>query len=267
MRGVIGPESHREDVVDGLARSFRLVIGLVMVAAGSSLAAPAGMQLAAWWRSQSASSMWTFPAPATAPVAVGGQPSQPLSGGLLFPTSQPPAWPNAVPGPAPTVRSDFVPPPPPAPLPAAPPAMSAVGPDLGSHYRTTLDVPPPPLIDGQRPPPVALGWAPRAAEAFTRPAVTPAASRYRIRDGDDLTAIAIRFYGTPAAAVALWEANRGVLRNPAVLPIGADIVLPPPDAIDATSAARRQSIEPPVAPPATVAPVTPVGTAAWLDRG
>lgn len=248
----------------GLARSIRLVIGLVMVAGGSSLAAPAGLQLAAWWRARSA-------APVVSPMTVtpaGFQaPALPQTGSPASPPAAP-VWSGAASAPAtPPLQSDYQPPSPPAPLPSTPPALSAAGPDLGSHYRTTLAVPPPPLIDGQRPPPVALGWAPRNGDALVRPMVAPATSRYRIRDGDDLTAIAIRFYGTPAAAGAIWEANRGVLRNPGVLPIGADIVLPPADAVDPASAARRRSIEPPLAAPAAVPTASPVGNPAWLDRG
>ena len=47
-----------------------------------------------------------------------------------------------------------------------------------------------------------------------------------VRDGDDLTGIAIRIYGNPAMADAILAANRDRLRDPAILPIGMRLVLP-----------------------------------------
>jgi phage tail protein X len=176
------------------------------------------------------------------------------------------AWPAN--GPRPEImHRDYVPPPPPAPLPAPPAGLMNSGPDLSAHYRTTLTVPPPPLLDGQRPPPLAVGWTARgvAANPGFRPP-TPAVS-YRVRDGDDLTAIAIRCYGTPAAAAAIWQANRGILRDPGLLPIGMLLTLPPPEAILAgPGRGQRRSIEPPAASAAVSPPRRPATTASWLER-
>lgn len=217
--------------MDGFARTLRLIVGLGMLAAGTTLAAPAGLAAARWWREAPA-------APASAafsqafPVALPSAP-QPAA---PWPTPAGPgpeaSWPAAGPAPAPVARSDYRPPEPPAPLP--PPAIGAVGsgPDLSAAYRSTLAVPPPPLIDGQRPPPVAVGWTARFSRESQqrRELQPPPASTYRVRDGDDLTGIAARFYGTPAAAALIWQANRGLLADPAVLPIGVELVLPRPDA-------------------------------------
>ncbi|MFM8413379.1 MAG: LysM peptidoglycan-binding domain-containing protein [Planctomycetota bacterium] len=163
-----------------------------------------------------------------------------------------------------------MPPPPPAPLPAVPHGMAAAGPDLASHYRTTLAVPPPPLLDGQRPPPLAVGWTRRgddAAAGFRGPPAPAPAASYRVRDGDDLTAIAIRFYGTPSAAAAIWEANRGILRDPGLLPIGAELALPPPESIGLVGGAEAgRSIEPPVGAAPVARPSPPAINASWLGR-
>jgi nucleoid-associated protein YgaU len=266
------PAVRQEDHVEGLARSIRLVTGLGMIAAGSSLAAPAGIELAVRWQA-TAKGIPGGPSP-VAPVLppAGRSDASPEAVPDAF---QPPAgladevagaWAANAPRPE-IVHRDYVPPPPPPPLPATPAGLVSRGPDLSAHYRTTLTAPPPPLLDGQRPPPLAVGWTGRggaANEACRRP---PVAAGYRVRDGDDLTAIAIRCYGTPAAAAAIWQANRGILRDPGLLPIGAVLTLPPPDTILAgPGRGQRQSIEPPAAPPAMPQPRRPAATASWLER-
>lgn len=250
--------------MDGLGRSLRLLIGLGMIAAGASLAAPAGIQLASWWRS-------TQPLPAAWPQQLGDAPAPPgfpVPAAPVAPVGPWSAQPQAIVSPPP-LRADYTPPPPPAPLPAVPHGLSAAGPDLSSHYRTTLAVPPPPLLDGQRPPPLAVGWSRRgedAAVGFRGPPAPAPASSYRVRDGDDLTAIAIRFYGTPSAAVAIWEANRGILRDPGLLPIGAELALPAPESIGINGSGYGRSIEPPVGAAPVASPALPAITASWLGR-
>jgi phage tail protein X len=153
-------------------------------------------------------------------------------------------------------RLEYVPPPvPPQPLPPPPIDLAVAGPDLAAGYRPTLQSPPPPLLDGQSPPPLAVGWTARQPEPWTGaaglptpPPVVDQPGIYIVRDGDDLTGIATRFYGHPAAAAAIWQANRGLLRDPGILPIGAALVLPPRAAVAALGRPTDQAlIEPAIA--------------------
>lgn len=142
---------------------------------------------------------------------------------------------------------------PPPPLPAVLPAMAEFAPPLQSAYRSALDLPPPPLLDAHAPPPLAGGSTWRQATTATpvstslvsrslggpvpssggggTPAAEARTAMYAVRDGDDLTSIATRFYGHPSAARFVYEANRDRLPSADLLPIGAVLVLPPPPEI------------------------------------
>jgi phage tail protein X len=238
--------------VDSLARGIRLFVGLVMVAGGTALAAPTALQVAAWWQARQVNSAFAEAAFSFPPVVDGQQPTflppLPATGGAM--------------------RLEYVPPPvPPEPLPPSPSAFAGAAPDLGAAYRSTLQAPPPPLLDGQSPPPLSVGWTGR--EPVSRPPVavpaTEPAGVYVVRDGDDLTGLATRFYGHPAAAAAIWQANRGLLRDPHLLPIGLTLVLPPPSQVAAMMRPTDQAaIEPaadrPLAPPRP----TPASATSWL---
>ena len=157
-------------------------------------------------------------------------------------------------------RADYQPPPPPAPLPPQPAEFAQPHPAMQGIYRSALDVPPPPLLDAQRPLPVAAAW-PRPATARPAPQPAPGGSlpaTYRVRDGDDLAGIAARMYGHPAAATALWAANRDLISDPGLLPIGAELRLPPPWEIDVAGGAGGGAavIEPRRGPAATPAAAT-----------
>ena len=118
---------------------------------------------------------------------------------------------------------------PPVPPPAfAAPAPAAAVPEVEPHYRSMLDVPPPALLDAQRPPPVTVSWSaqPRPAPRSLPDALVPAS--VVVRDGDDLESMATRYYGHPAAAAAIWGANREHVPDPRLLPIGLELRLPPP---------------------------------------
>jgi len=248
----------------GVTRTIRLVVGLGMIAAGATLAAPAGLQLAAWGQAgqTAAEKLGPLPPPVvrSAPV-MNRQPAPPLADG----SPRRPPLSSLMPD------ADRRPPPPPEPLPPVAPAAAGADPGLQSSYRSTLDVPPPPLLDAQRPPPLAVGWTGRARPVEpsrrSRPAAGPAApSRWRVRDGDDLNGIANRVYGTPLAATALWEANRGILSDPRLLPIGVEIALPPAAAI--WPARPGQAVIEPAA--RSSLPAQPPGddsASAWLPRG
>jgi nucleoid-associated protein YgaU len=271
--------------VNGFARSVRLVVGLGMIAAGSSLAAPACLQVTAWWQAADAPARdaagWQAGSPPVAEVppapwaaagpaatSAAGSAAGPVAGSAALPT---PVWP-ADPGPASAaLRGDYLPPPPPERLPAVAAGFSAPRPDLAPLYRTTLAVPPPPLLDGQRPPPLAVGWASRAAQqqaAVRQSPVVPPPGRYRVRDGDDLTSIATRFYGTPAVAREIWEANRDLLPDPGLLPIGLELRLPAPGTlVHGAPADRQRLIDPQAGQSVRPEPTVTAAPGGWLQAG
>lgn len=137
---------------------------------------------------------------------------------------------------------------PPQPLPAVPGELAQLAPPLESAYRSALDLPPPPLLDAHAPPPLVGGSTWKQASTAATPVslqtgflgghaeATPQrdpttqlrGTVYAVCDGDDLTSIATRFYGHPAAAQMVYEANRDRLPSPDLLPIGVVLVLPPP---------------------------------------
>jgi nucleoid-associated protein YgaU len=61
--------------------------------------------------------------------------------------------------------------------------------------------------------------------------------RHRIRDGDTLQGIARRYFGREELWVEILSANRSVLRDPDVLPVGQQIVIPPRTSLPATDSA------------------------------
>jgi nucleoid-associated protein YgaU len=246
-----------------IARAVRFLVGIGLVAAGVTLAVPAGRLAAEAW-SAGRGAPGATAAPALQPAVM------PATSQAAGASAAPPHWmipEESLPPPV-VPRADYAPPPGPDRLPAVPFAAVAQPPDLNGTYRSTLQVPPPPLLDAQSPPPTTVGWVtqPAAPVASMAPA-EPAASTYVIRDGDDLATISSRFYGHPAAAAALWSANRDVIPNPDLLPIGTAIRLPPPWTMPggaASTAAGVRSIEP---PPTNVSP-RPVeavqASASWL---
>lgn len=129
-------------------------------------------------------------------------------------------------------------------------------PGLSASYRSTVEVPPPPLLDARMASPVRLPeTGGRFAGEPVRPVPDSVPSQYRIRDGDDLTSIANRLYGHPRGAAALWQANADRLSNPEVLPIGMSLTVPPTWEVFAANrgaTGRGQQIE----PAATVVPVS-----------
>jgi len=262
-----------------LTSMFRYLVGVTLVAGGVTLAAPFAVRLATLVEAE------VRPARATAePVAPFAEPGLPPAGGMASPGSAsppmavaepafeaqaahslPPAaapqWPAAAwhaepdGAPAPPLRADYQLPIPPAPLPPRPPEFAQPQPAMQGMYRSTLDAPPPPLLDAQRPPPLAAGWS---GHATPRPPAAPASTgsalpaTYRVRDGDDLAGIAARMYGHPAAAAAIWAANRDLISDPGLLPIGAELRLPPPWEIDiASRSGGGAAIEPRRGPSAT----------------
>lgn len=269
MRAAAYPIDTAERIsMDALVQGIRLVVGLSMVAAGSAIVAPAGLSLFHALGHQAA------------PISAG---PMPLESGRAPDVR---TWPSIAESPLPAApvtggeRLQYIPPPvPPQPLPPLPTALTAAGPDLAAGYRPTLQSPPPPLLDGQSPPPLAVGWTSRQPEPWAvrgmpmppaPPTVADQARIYIVRDGDDLAGIATRFYGHPSGATAIWQANRGLLRDPGILPIGAALVLPP----RAVVASLAQPADHAVIVPVTAGPSTlptaggpPSHPASWLTGG
>ncbi len=249
-----------------LLGGLRFLVGIAMVAGGVSLAMPLFTLVAAAWNAGSVAGLPpAVPSPGapivSPPPAVASPPV--TTAGWMGPDA---VWPPAV-----EPRADYLPPSVPERLPSVPGAVVARGPDLDATYRSTLDVPPPPLLDAQAAPPAVAAWATERPhtphpDLVADSSVVP--SVYVIHDGDDLTGIATRLYGHPGAAAALWTANRDVIPDPNLLPIGAALRVPPPwtvEGLPATSGGAPRSIEPPssVPPPRTL-PTQPVSAGSWL---
>lgn len=275
-----------------VTRTLRLLIGAALVAGGIQLVGPLAFKLVAVGRSAAVEAARPGPSVAMPPGMTGamGGPAAPVA-----PQVAPPSVAigmEAAPGPwhepldtaafdsAGGLQWDRTPPPPPAPLPAVPHEFAQAAPSFGAAYRSTLRVPPPDLLDAAAPPPRGPWTAPDPAAPDRVPAPVPGVAlipragggdltvpaTYRVADGDDLATIAGRFYGHPSAAAAIWAANRDVIPNPELLPIGAELRLPPPWAVSPHGPAVGGTIEPaayarPVVPAA--GPAAAVGSA-WL---
>jgi nucleoid-associated protein YgaU len=59
-----------------------------------------------------------------------------------------------------------------------------------------------------------------------------AARRHTVKEGDTLFSLARTYYGDPEHFDLIYQANRGVLREPDPLPVGAELVIPAPPAED-----------------------------------
>jgi nucleoid-associated protein YgaU len=263
--------------VGAIVKSIRFVVGLSMVASGVVMALPVGTRVFHGW--SAASIAGHSPASVAAPTAapVEAPPAAPPVAGQQWMVAE-----EALPPPV-ELRADYAPPAPPERLPAAPATFVADGGwAMNGTYRSTLEVPPPPLLDSQSAPPVAPAWATADSHRPAAPPATPPAddvpSTYVVRDGDDLTGIAARFYGHPAAAASVWAANRDVIPDPNLLPIGVHLRLPPPwtiQGLPASPAPRGRSIEPsvgPAAPPVLGRAASAAGgpqalPAGWIEGG
>jgi len=221
-----------------VVQTVRFVVGLAMLVAGVIVAGPYAASLVAAHGRRAA----LAPPPET--VAWVQQAAQPAMTPATFAPVQPenagppPAWPEplsheqqGVPS-APFVpRGDYRPPTPPGALPPVAMDLARSTPAIDAAYRSTLDVPPPPLLDADAPPPLAVAWSANASNtALARGAASLPqgdTSTYVVRDGDDLTSIAIRLYGHAGGAQAIWSVNRDRLADPNVLPIGMELRIPP----------------------------------------
>lgn len=68
---------------------------------------------------------------------------------------------------------------------------------------------------------------PRAAQSSVPQTEQPETRSHKVRDGDTLESIALRYLGQATRAAEIYEANRDLLRDPALLPIGVQLRIPP----------------------------------------
>jgi nucleoid-associated protein YgaU len=89
--------------------------------------------------------------------------------------------------------------------------------------------PPPPLADsypqGDRP--ANSRWGMSMDSVLPASLADETTRSHRIVDGDTLPALAERYLGSADRAREIFEANRNVLDNPELLPIGAELKIPP----------------------------------------
>lgn len=90
---------------------------------------------------------------------------------------------------------------------------------------------PPPLPDRYRPLFKPSGPEPAATGGVISPPAGPVGPvkrlrRHTIHDGDSLEGLATRYLGDPSRASEILAANRQILKDPDLLPIGAEIVIP-----------------------------------------
>jgi phage tail protein X len=109
------------------------------------------------------------------------------------------------------------------------PANSAIGHklDRASQNSELANLVPPPALPvsfqptNSEPP---GDWKP---DPLARPTPTARPRPYRLRDGDTLEKIAERLLGDRSRAAEIFEANRNVISQPDLLPVGVTIMLPP----------------------------------------
>ena len=264
-----------------IIHTVRILVGLSLVAGGAVLAQPFALVVLQARQQAHAPAAFIPPAPAAASEAFGlpgpaGQPAGVLPRGvdplMALTAGNPPTQGGAAGRPAGFMPEFPAASPPPARLPPAPPAalprseadLAPAPPTFDAAYRSTLDIPPPPLLDTQSPPPLSVGWSTHAmarpAAAAADEAVSPPA--YVVRDGDDLTGIALRVYGTAGAATAIWAANRDRLQDPQLLPIGMTLRMPPSWTLPSAHAGDGRAIEPSFAA-TTPAAADAAATASW----
>ena len=108
-------------------------------------------------------------------------------------------------------------------------------PNLPDQYR--------PLFRPENSEQLSTGGAAQPPATDARPARKPV-RQHTIHDGDTLASLARRYYQDPQRAGDILEANRAVLSDPQVLPIGVKIVIPRQPAESAVSDSRSD-MEPP----------------------
>ena len=73
----------------------------------------------------------------------------------------------------------------------------------------------------------STGWGMPLVPPPDRAPVDTVRRMHKIEDGDTLPALAERYLGSPRRANDIFNANRDVLSNPDLLPIGVELKIPP----------------------------------------
>jgi nucleoid-associated protein YgaU len=71
------------------------------------------------------------------------------------------------------------------------------------------------------------------------PETASAPPTHRVIDGDSLAILAERYLGSATRAMEIYEANRSVLSQPEILPIGAQLKIPRADQVSDQSLSRK----------------------------
>jgi phage tail protein X len=132
----------------------------------------------------------------------------------------------------------------PDPAPASPP-VTILTPADG-------DEPPPALAPGypENEPPAKPRWGVAMSMMLPAPPADDAPRTHTVVDGDTLAALADRYLGSAARADEIYRANREVLHDPTLLPIGVELKLPPrkgqapPTAASPTKKSPKASLVP-----------------------
>lgn len=121
-------------------------------------------------------------------------------------------------------RPSLLAPPPMAALPSAPSSTMTATSGSGGYQLPRADSTPSLAMPSYGYAPAPPLMSPSVANAPLQPTVS--GMRHRIADGDTLASIARRYYGDEQRARELYELNRNVLRDPELLPIGTELVVP-----------------------------------------
>jgi nucleoid-associated protein YgaU len=113
----------------------------------------------------------------------------------------------------------------------ATPTASAAPRRVSPTIVTPIDQPaPPPELPKSFPSssqPVSTRWGSSLSEMLPETASAPPI--HKIIDGDSLALLAERYLGSASRAMEIYEANRNVLAQPELLPIGAELKIPRTD--------------------------------------
>ncbi len=88
--------------------------------------------------------------------------------------------------------------------------------------------------------------------AASLPNVVEKPITHKVLDGDTLARLSEQYLGSPLRRLEIFEANREVLKNPDILPIGVEIKIPPKVPVAVSTPVNANSMD-------TLPPLTPVG--------